>query len=159
MLDWHSLWALQRSPHATPHHTSYGSSWTETEVAQSCPTLCDPVDYSPQGSSIHGILQARLLGWAAISFSRGSSQPRDRTRISRIAGSGFNLWGTRDWGWWQWAVCRNCAPHIATWAWAAQLCPPGQNSAPFPMARKCSLLGKSLASRAEAAPLHDLISE
>ena len=44
---------------------------SESEVAQSCPTLCDPVDYSPSGSSVHGILQARILEWVAISFSRG----------------------------------------------------------------------------------------
>ena len=42
-------------------------------VAQSCPTLCDPMDCSPPGSSVHGILQARILEWVAISFSRGSS--------------------------------------------------------------------------------------
>ena len=48
---------------------------SESEVAQSCPTLCDPVDYSPPGSSIHGILQASILEWVTISFSRGSSQP------------------------------------------------------------------------------------
>ena len=47
----------------------------EGEVAQSCPTLCDPVDCSPPGFSIHGILQARILEWVAISFSRGSSDP------------------------------------------------------------------------------------
>ena len=46
-------------------------------VAQSCLTLCDPMDWSPPGSSVHGILQARILEWAAIPFSRGSSQPRD----------------------------------------------------------------------------------
>ena len=45
----------------------------ESEVAQSCPTLCDPMDCSPPGSSVHGILQARILVWVAISFSRGSS--------------------------------------------------------------------------------------
>ena len=45
------------------------------EVAQSCPTLCDPVDCSPQGSSVHGIFQASILEWVAISFSRGSSRP------------------------------------------------------------------------------------
>ena len=43
---------------------------------QSCPTLCNPMDCSPLGSSIHGILQARILEWVAISFSRESSQPR-----------------------------------------------------------------------------------
>ena len=48
-------------------------------VAQSCPTLCDPMDGSPPGSSVHGILQARILEWVAISFSRGSSQLRDQT--------------------------------------------------------------------------------
>ena len=46
-------------------------------VAQSCPTLCDPMDCSPPGSSVHGILQARILEWVAFPFSRGSSQPRD----------------------------------------------------------------------------------
>ena len=45
----------------------------KSEVAQSCPTLCNPVDCSPPGSSIHGILQARILEWVAISFSRGSN--------------------------------------------------------------------------------------
>ena len=50
---------------------------SEGEVAQSCPTLWDPVDCSLPGFSIHGIFQARVLEWVAISFSRGSSQPRD----------------------------------------------------------------------------------
>ena len=50
-------------------------------VAQSYLTLCDPVDCSPSGSSVHGILQARILQWVAIPFSRGSSRPRDRTWI------------------------------------------------------------------------------
>ena len=59
------------------------------EVAQSCPTLCDPVDCSLQGSSIHGILQARILEWVAISFSSGPSQPRDQTQVSCIAGRCF----------------------------------------------------------------------
>ena len=61
------------------------------EVAQSCATLCDPVDCSPSSSSIHGILQARILEWVAIPFSKGPSQPRDRTQVSRIAGRRFNL--------------------------------------------------------------------
>ena len=51
-------------------------------VAQSCPTPCDPIEYSPPGSSIHGIIQTRLLQWVAIPFSRGSSRPRDWTRVS-----------------------------------------------------------------------------
>ena len=68
----------------------------ESEVAQSCPTLCDRVDCSPPGSSIHGILQARILEWVAISFCRGSSRPRDRTQVSHIAGRRFNLCTTRE---------------------------------------------------------------
>ena len=48
---------------------------SESEVSQLCPTLCDPVDYSPPGSSIHGILQARILEQVAISFSRGLHDP------------------------------------------------------------------------------------
>ena len=67
-----------------------------SEVAQSCPTLCDPVNCSSPGSSVHGILQARILEWVAISFSRESSWPRDRTQVSRIAGRRFNLWATRE---------------------------------------------------------------
>ena len=55
-------------------------SESENEVAQLCLTLCDPMDCSLPGSSVHRIFQARVLEWAAISFSRGSSQPRDRTR-------------------------------------------------------------------------------
>ena len=54
-----------------------------------CLTLCDPVDCSPPGSSVHGILQTRILERVAISFSRGSSQPRDQTRVSCTAGRFF----------------------------------------------------------------------
>ena len=68
-------------------------------VAQSCRTVCGPMDYSPPGSSVHGILQTRILEWVAVSFSRGSSQPRDWTRVSCIAGRFFffffTLWATR----------------------------------------------------------------
>ena len=60
-------------------------------VAQSCPTLCDPVDCSLPGSSVHEIFQARILEWVAISFSRRSSQPRDRTWVSHIAGRYFTF--------------------------------------------------------------------
>ena len=66
------------------------------KIAQSCPTLCDPVDCSLPGSSVHGILQARILEWVAISFSRGSSRPGDQTRVSRIAGRRFTIWATRE---------------------------------------------------------------
>ena len=59
------------------------------KVTQSCPTLWDPMDYT-----VHGILQARILGWVAISLCGGSSQPRDRTQVSRIAGVSFTSWAT-----------------------------------------------------------------
>ena len=68
----------------------------ESEVPQSCLTLCDPVDHSPPGFSVHGILQARIQEWVTISLSRGSSQPRDRTRVFHIRGRCFNLWATRE---------------------------------------------------------------
>ena len=58
-------------------------------VAQSCPTLCDPMDCSPPGSSVPGILQARVLEWVAMFSSRGSSQSSDRTHDSCIAGGFF----------------------------------------------------------------------
>ena len=60
-------------------------------VPQLCLTLCNPMNCNPPGSSIHGILQARILEWVAISFSRASSQPRDRTEVSLIGGRRFNL--------------------------------------------------------------------
>ena len=63
----------------------------ESEVAQSCLTLCDLMDCSLPGSSIHGIFQARVLEWVAISFSKGLSQPRDHTGVSRIAGIHFTI--------------------------------------------------------------------
>ena len=73
--------------------------WDEVrwgEIAQLYPTLCDPVDSSLPGSFVHGILQARILEWVAISFSRGSSPPRDQTQVSCIGGRRFNLWATRE---------------------------------------------------------------
>ena len=69
---------------------------SESEVTQSSPILATPVDYSLPGSSIHGIFQARVLEWVAISFSRGSSWPRDWTQVSRIAGRRFTVWATRE---------------------------------------------------------------
>ena len=64
-------------------------------IVQSCLTLCNPVDGSPPSSSIHGILQARILEWVAIPFSRGSSWPRNQTGVSCIAGRFFTSWVTR----------------------------------------------------------------
>ena len=56
----------------------------KVKVAQSCPTLCDPMNYT-----VHGILQARILEWVAFPFSRGSSQARDQSQVSRNAGRFF----------------------------------------------------------------------
>ena len=60
-------------------------------VTQSCPTLCDPTDCSPQAILSMGILQTRILQWVAMPFSGGSSQPRDRTQVSHTAGRFFNI--------------------------------------------------------------------
>ena len=88
-------------------HPYHGTLWmnpesinkryeSESEVAQSCPTLCDLMDCSLPGSSVHGVFQARVLEWFAISFSRGSSHPRDRTQVSRTVGRCFTVWATRE---------------------------------------------------------------
>ena len=82
----------------------YRSGWSEVNslslsvtLADSLsPTLCDPMDCSLSGSSIHGLFQARVLEWIAISFSRGSSQPRDPTWVSHIVGRLFTVWATRE---------------------------------------------------------------
>ena len=63
-------------------------------VAQSCPTLWESMDCSQPGFSVHGILQARILEWVVSSFSRGSSQPRDRTWVSCILDEYFTVWAT-----------------------------------------------------------------
>ena len=60
--------------------------WSGVKAAQSCPTVCDPMDYA-----VYGILQARLLEWVAIPFSRGYSQPRDWTQVSHITGRFFTI--------------------------------------------------------------------
>ena len=67
-------------------------------VTQWCQTLCDPMDCSLPGSSVHGILQAWITEWVALPFSRGSSWPRDRTQVSHIAGRFFAFWVTREAG-------------------------------------------------------------
>ena len=64
-------------------------------VAQSCLTLCNPMDCSPLGSSVHGIPQARILEQVAIPFSRGFLRPRDCTWLSCIAGRYFTVWATK----------------------------------------------------------------
>ena len=80
-LRWNSLDSTSNAP------TFKISTWEmKVKVTQSCPTLCDPMDCSLLGSSIHGILQTRILEWVAVPFSRGSSHSRDRTQVPLIAG-------------------------------------------------------------------------
>ena len=73
------------------HFCTPKSSESESDVTQ-CPTVCDPKDCGLPRSSIHGIFQVRVLEWVAISFSRRSSWPRDRTHISRIVGRRKVVW-------------------------------------------------------------------
>ena len=74
------------------HPAGFLSEWmNEVKVTQSCPTLSDPTDYT-----VPGILQARILEWLAFPFSRGSSQPKDRTQVFHIVGRFFTTWATRE---------------------------------------------------------------
>ena len=68
----------------------------QAQLLQMYPNLCDPMDYSLLGSSVHEILHARILAWIAILFTRRSSQPKDQTRVSCIAGRFFTVWATRE---------------------------------------------------------------
>ena len=80
---------------AQPHLLS-ANGWKSEVKLLSRVRLWDPVDCNLPGSSVHGIFQARILEWVAISFFRWSSQPRDQTRVSCIGGRRFNLWATRE---------------------------------------------------------------
>ena len=77
------IWGPSRTP-------QFWGQWGV--VAQLCLTLCDPVDWILPGSSVHGILRAGILEWVVMSSSTGSSQPRDRTQVSCIAGRLFTIW-------------------------------------------------------------------
>ena len=83
--------SLPAEPQGEP---SLPSELKWSEVAQPCPTLCDPVDCSLPGSSVRGIFQARVLEWVSISFSRGSSRPGDWTWVSCIVGRCFTIRAT-----------------------------------------------------------------
>ena len=84
--------------------------------AQLCPTLSDPMDCSPPSFSVHGISQARILEWFAISSSRRSSWPRDQTRASRIVGRVFTIWATSEAPWIRYLKVNKpflrCEPHM-----------------------------------------------
>ena len=86
-----SPWHLPNRPVISLRYMGLSTIGTlKVKVAQSCLTLCNPMDYT-----VHGILQARILEWVAFPFSRGSSQPRDWTQDSHIAGGFFTSWATR----------------------------------------------------------------
>ena len=106
---WISILRIQFSPSLLPqYNVPWHVSWVtlivsnfslwklEALVTQSCLILCDSIDCNPPGSSVHEILQSRMLEWVAISFSRGSFWPRNRTRLSCIAGRFFINWTTRE---------------------------------------------------------------
>ena len=99
--DWETERARACAHTHTHTHTHYPywvrcCSTEKWKWSQSCPTLCNPVNCSLPGFSIHGIFQAKVLKWVAISFSSGSSQPRDRTQVSHIVGRHFTIWATRE---------------------------------------------------------------
>ena len=79
----------------TSSSTLWGLCCCCSLVAKSCPALCDPMDYSPPGSSVHEIFQVRILGRVAISYSRGSSWPRDQTQVSYIGRQILYHWASR----------------------------------------------------------------
>ena len=86
-------------------------------VAQSCPTLCDPMDCHPPGSSVHGILQARILEWVAMPFSRGSSQTRDRTWVSH-GSSPLGIIASAPWPRAHHLSCVPASPWRPYWSWS-----------------------------------------
>ena len=98
-MDWWDLLAVQGTLKSLLQHgtdlietTLFNSvSYTESEVAQSCPTVCGPMGGNLPGSSIHRIFHARILEWFTISSSRGSSQPRDRTQVCHTADRFFTI--------------------------------------------------------------------
>ena len=77
------------------HHFSFDTACVRAKSPQPCPTLCDPMGSLP-GSSVHGILQARILQWVAMPSSRGSSQPQGPNQVSCIAGRFFTIRATRE---------------------------------------------------------------
>ena len=92
-LSW--VWFQGEIKFSLSHPIVFSKTW-ESEITQSCPNLCNPMDCSLPRFSVHGIFQARIPEWVAISFSRGSSQPRDRTQVSCIVGRSFTVWATRE---------------------------------------------------------------
>ena len=95
------LTAVSEFPHRSNNvirgaNCSCASIYSCVCVCRSRPILSDPIDCSPPGSSVHGILQARILEQVAIPFSRVSSWPRDRTQVSCVADRFFTIWTTKE---------------------------------------------------------------
>ena len=82
--------------HWMPETLQINSLLCCAKLLQLCLTLCDPMDCTLPGSSVHGILQKRILEWIATLSSKGSSQPRDQTLVSCIAGRFFTIWAMRE---------------------------------------------------------------
>ena len=81
--EWHTCWWDEHDWRRPPCHE--GTARPCTLSRESCPALCETMDCSPPGPSVYGIFQARILQWVVVSFSRGSSWPRDQTRVSCIS--------------------------------------------------------------------------
>ena len=111
-VTWRYLLCLKRAAHSALDSCAFGHNvsrypsfspregmWVLCLVTLSCLTLCDPMDCGqPQrpGSSVHGVLQARILEWAAMPSSKRSSQPRDWTQVSHISGRFFTIWAIKE---------------------------------------------------------------
>ena len=89
-------------------------------LAQSCLTLCDPMDCSPPGSSVHGIVQARILQWVAIPCFRGSSWPSDRSLVSCMTGRFLIVWATR--GSWRTRIFQRICTYVELTHWKSLWC-------------------------------------
>ena len=90
-LLYHVTIPLRIRPYLPTYFCSSSIYHMKVKVAQLCLTLCDPMDYT-----VHGVLQARILEWVDFPFSRKSSQPRDQTWVSRVAGGFFTVWDTGE---------------------------------------------------------------
>ena len=92
---WNTYYWILHTNHCV-RSWGYKENVTSSEnVTQSCPALCDPMDCSSTGSSVHGIFQVRIVEWVAIPFSGGSFWPRNWTQVSCIASGFFTIWATR----------------------------------------------------------------
>ena len=140
--DFHSQLELSPSPRTTLILTeiSLVTSGSLVLVAQLYQTLCDPVDCSRPGSSVPGILQARLLEWVAISLSKGSSRPRDWTQVSCIAGGFFTNWAIREAPIWTTALSNSMK------LWAIRVGPPKTDESLWRILTKHGPLEKGMAN-------------